>query len=79
MDEGTGDRLIDCLSGGIAMIKVESYPNYQVPAAEMIRREVEIMTGAVRLIETGRQAEEILRNERADIVLVGRGMLKNPF
>jgi NADPH2 dehydrogenase len=45
----------------------------------MIRREVGIMTGAVRLIETGRQAEEILRNERADIVLVGREMLKNLF
>jgi len=71
--------LIDCSSGGIAMIKVGSYPNYQVPAAELIRREVGIMTGAVGLIETGRQAEEILQNGRADMVFIGREMLKDPF
>ena len=74
-----GIDLIDCSSGGMGMIKVDSYPNYQVPAAELIRREVGILTGAVGLIETGRQAEEILRNGRADIVLVGREMLKDPF
>ncbi|ATI80757.1 oxidoreductase [Sphingobium yanoikuyae] len=74
-----GVDLIDCSSGGMAMVKVDSYPNYQVPAAELIRREVGIMTGAVGLIETGRQADEIIRNRRADIVLVGREMLKDPF
>ena len=37
------------------------------------------MTGAVGLIETGRQAEEIIRNGRADLVLIGREMLKDPF
>lgn len=74
-----GIDLIDCSSGGIAMLKVDSYPNYQVPAAELIRREVGIMTGAVGLIETGRQADEIIRNGRADMVLVGREMLKDPF
>lgn len=74
-----GIDLIDCSSGGIAMIKVETYSNYQVPTAELIRREVGVMTGAVGLIETGRQADEIIRNGRADIVLVGREMLKDPF
>ena len=74
-----GIDLIDCSSGSIAMLKVESYPNYQVPAAELIRREVDIMTGAVGLIESGRQADEIIRNGRADLVLVGRAMLKDPF
>ncbi|MBB3349269.1 NADPH dehydrogenase NamA [Sphingomonas sp. BK069] len=74
-----GIDLIDCSSGGMAMIKVDSFPNYQVPAAERIRREVGIPTGAVGLIETGRQADEIIRNGRADIVLVGREMLKDPF
>lgn len=71
--------LIDCSSGGIAMVPVNTYPNYQVPAAELLRKELKIMTGAVGLIETGRQAEEILQNGRADIVLVGREMLKDPF
>ncbi|MET8979277.1 NADPH dehydrogenase NamA [Streptomyces sp. NPDC004539] len=74
-----GVDLIDASSGGIAPVKVDSYPSYQVPAAELIRREVGIRTGAVGLIESGRQAEEILRNGRADIVLVGREMLKDPF
>lgn len=74
-----GVDLVDCSSGGIAMIKVDSYPNYQVPAAELIRWQVGIMTGAGGLIETGRQADEIIRNGRADIVLVGREMLKGPF
>jgi NADPH2 dehydrogenase len=74
-----GVDLIDCSSGGIAMIKVNTYPNYQVPAAELLRRHLGVMTGAVGLIETGRQAEEILRNGRADMVFVGREMLKDPF
>lgn len=74
-----GVDLIDCSSGGIAMLSVDAYPNYQVPAAEVLRREVGILTGAVGLIETGRQAEEILRNGRADMVLIGREMLKDPF
>lgn len=71
--------LIDVSSGGIAPVKINSYPGYQVPAAELIRRQVGIKTGAVGLIENGRQAEEIVRNDRADIVLIGREMLKDPF
>lgn len=71
--------LIDASSGGIAPVKISSYPGYQVPAADLIRREVGIKTGAVGMIETARQAEEIVGNGRADIVLVGREMLKDPF
>ena len=74
-----GVDLIDCSSGGMAMIKVNTYPSYQIPAAELLRKELGIKTGGVGLIETGRQAEEILQNGRADIVLVGREMLKDPF
>ncbi|WP_369039229.1 NADPH dehydrogenase NamA [Stenotrophomonas maltophilia] len=74
-----GVDVIDCSSGGIAMVKVESYPNYQVPAAELLRNSVDIKTAAVGLVENGRQAEEILRNGRADFVFVGREFLKDPF
>lgn len=74
-----GVDLIDCSSGGMAMASVDTFPNYQVPAAELLRRELGILTGAVGLIETGRQAEEIVRNGRADMVFVGREMLKDPF
>jgi NADPH2 dehydrogenase len=48
-----GIDLIDCSTGGIAMVPVNTYPNYQVPAAEMLRQELGIKTGAVGLIETG--------------------------
>lgn len=71
--------LIDCSSGGIKMVKVQSYPNYQVPAAQLLREKLGIATGAVGLIQNGRQAEEILQNGRADLVFVGRQMLRDPF
>ncbi|MBN3780551.1 NADPH dehydrogenase NamA [Burkholderia sp. Ac-20345] len=74
-----GVDLIDCSSGGIKMVKVQTYPGYQVPAAELLRKEVGIATGAVGMITNGRQAEEILRNGRADLVFVGREMLRDPF
>jgi len=74
-----GVDLIDCSSGGIAPVKVDSYPNYQVPAADKIKNIVDIPTGAVGLITTGRQAEEILKNNRADLIFIGREFLKNPF
>ncbi|MGN7861260.1 NADPH dehydrogenase NamA [Microbacterium sp. 22303] len=74
-----GVDLIDASSGGVVPAVLSTFPNFQVPAAELIRREVGIATGAVGQIETGRQAEEILRNGRADLVLVGREMLKDPF
>lgn len=74
-----GVDLIDCSSGGILPVKVTSYPNYQVPASELLRKELGIATSAVGLIQTGRQAEEILRNGRADLVFIGRQMLRDPF
>lgn len=74
-----GVDLIDCSSGGIKMIKVNTYPNYQVPASELLRKELAIATSAVGLIQSGRQAEEILQNGRADLVFVGRQMLRDPF
>lgn len=74
-----GVDLIDASSGGTAPVKVSSFPGFQVPAAELIRREVGILTGAVGRIETGQQAESILGNGRADLVFIGREMLKDPF
>lgn len=74
-----GVDLIDASSGGSAPVAVAAFPGYQVPAAELIRREVGIATGAVGLIQNGPQAEEIVRNGRADLVFVGREMLKDPF
>lgn len=54
-------------------------PNYQVPFAEKIRREAGIPTGAVGLITEPEQAEEILRSGKADVILLGRELLRNPY
>jgi len=72
--------LIDCSSGGVSPgQKIPSlHPGYMVPFAETIRREAGIATGAVGLIQTGHQAAEIIGNERADIVFIGRAMLHDP-
>ncbi len=76
-----GVDLIDCSSGGVvhAQAPIEVYPSYQVRYAETIRHEVNIPTGAVGWIRDGNQAEEIVRNERADLVFIGRAMLNNPY
>jgi len=74
-----GVDLIDCSSGGIAPVKVPSFPGYQVPAATRLKTELGIMTGAVGLIETGDLAADIIGNNRADLVLIGRAMLRDPF
>ena len=76
-----GVDLIDCSSGGVvhAQTPIEVYPSYQVRYSETIRLEADIPTGAVGWIRDGNQAEEILRNDRADLVFIGRAMLNNPY
>ena len=73
-----GADLIDCSSGGnIHDAKIPVGPGYQVPFAEMIRKSG-IMTGTVGMITEARQAEEIISAGRADLVLLGRELLRNP-
>jgi 2,4-dienoyl-CoA reductase-like NADH-dependent reductase (Old Yellow Enzyme family) len=75
-----GIDLIDCSSGGnIATATVPFAPDYQVPFAERIKREAAIATGAVGLITTPAQANEIIRRERADVVLLARELLRQPY
>jgi 2,4-dienoyl-CoA reductase-like NADH-dependent reductase (Old Yellow Enzyme family) len=74
-----GADLIDCSSGGnIHDAKIPVRPGYQVPFAEMIRK-AGIMTAAVGMITEARQAEEIISAGQADLVLLGRELLRNPF
>ena len=71
--------LIDCSSGGMSPAqRLPLHPGYQVPFAEKVRREAGIPTGAVGLIRTAQQAEEILANGRADLVVVARMLLDDP-
>jgi 2,4-dienoyl-CoA reductase-like NADH-dependent reductase (Old Yellow Enzyme family) len=75
-----GVDLIDCSSGGISLEqKIPLGPGYQVPFAERIRREVGIPTGAVGLITDAPQADEIVRSGQADLVLLARQFLRDPY
>jgi 2,4-dienoyl-CoA reductase-like NADH-dependent reductase (Old Yellow Enzyme family) len=75
-----GVDLMDCSSGGLvpdAKIKVE--PGYQVPFAEKIRHDANIATAAVGFITEPKQADDIVRSGKADVVLLARQMLAVPF
>ncbi|NMD70229.1 NADPH dehydrogenase NamA [Bacillus sp. DNRA2] len=74
-----GVDLIDVSSGGLIPKGVASYPGYQVPFAEKIKHGASIATGAVGLITEPLHAEEILQNERADLILLGRELLRDPY
>jgi 2,4-dienoyl-CoA reductase-like NADH-dependent reductase (Old Yellow Enzyme family) len=74
-----GVDLIDCSSGGLtAPNNIPVAPNYQVPFAEKIRQEVGIKTGAVGMITNSKQAEAIVANSQADLVLFARESLRDP-
>lgn len=74
-----GVDLIDCSSGGnIYNAEIPFRPDYQVPFSDAIRK-TGILTGAVGLITTARQAESILNEEKADLVFLGRELLRHPY
>jgi 2,4-dienoyl-CoA reductase-like NADH-dependent reductase (Old Yellow Enzyme family) len=77
-DEGVD--LIDCSSGGnIAKAKIPIAPGYQIPFSEKIKKETGILTGGVGLITEPKQADEIIRTGEADLVLLAREILRNPY
>jgi len=75
-----GVDLIDCSSGGgVFNAAVPIGPGYQVPISDAVRKGANILTAAVGLITAPAQADEIIRNNRADLVLLGREMLRDPY
>ena len=75
-----GVDLVDCSSGGAVLHQqIPLAPGYQVAFAERIRKEAGIATGAVGLITTSQQADEIVRSEKADLVLLARAFLRDPY
>lgn len=75
-----GVDVIDCSTGGnIPGVKIPLVPGYQVPFAETIKKEANILTGAVGLITTATQAEAILQNQQADLIFIARASLRNPY
>ncbi|MCK2158146.1 MULTISPECIES: NADPH dehydrogenase NamA [Exiguobacterium] len=72
--------LLDCSSGAVVANAVpDVYPGYQVPYAAEIKQATGIKTGAVGLITTATLAEEIIRSERADVILLARELLRQPY
>jgi 2,4-dienoyl-CoA reductase-like NADH-dependent reductase (Old Yellow Enzyme family) len=75
-----GVDLIDCSSGGnVPAAQIPVGLGYQVPFAERIRREANVAAGAVGLIVTAEQANEIIASGRADCILLAREMLRDPY
>jgi 2,4-dienoyl-CoA reductase-like NADH-dependent reductase (Old Yellow Enzyme family) len=75
-----GVDLIDCSSGGnVARANIPVGPGYQTPFAERIRRDVGIPTGAVGGITAAAQADHIVRTGQADLALLAREMLRDPY
>ena len=75
-----GANFIDCSSGAVVRDqKIVIEKNYQVPFAAQIRKEANIATGAVGLITDALQAEKILQAGKADLIFLGREMLRNPY
>ncbi len=75
-----GADLIDCSSGGnIPNVKIPAGPDYQVEFAEAVGKGADILTGAVGIITEPDQAERIIAGGRADIVLLAREMLRDPY
>jgi 2,4-dienoyl-CoA reductase-like NADH-dependent reductase (Old Yellow Enzyme family) len=75
-----GVDLMDCSSGGnVADAKISLGPGYQVPFAEQVRREAGILTGAVGMITDAQQADDIIRSGKADVVLLAREFLRDPY
>ena len=74
-----GVDLIDCSSGGNILAKIPLKPGYQVEFAERIRKASGVMTGAVGLITEAEQADEIIKGGQADMVLLARELLRDPY
>jgi 2,4-dienoyl-CoA reductase-like NADH-dependent reductase (Old Yellow Enzyme family) len=75
-----GVDLVDCSSGGLVPnAKIPVGPCYQVPFADAIRRDAKILSGAVGMINTPQQAEATIRDGKADVVLLAREFLRDPY
>lgn len=72
--------LIDCSSGGISPhAKIAAGPGYQVGFAAAIKQQTGMPTGAVGIITNATQAEEILQQQQADLIIMAREFLRHPY
>lgn len=74
-----GIDLVDVSSGAVVPAPIKPFPGYQVPYSDSIKHHADISTGTVGLIVNAMQAEEILQNDRADLIFIGRELLRDPY
>jgi NADPH2 dehydrogenase len=74
-----GVDLVDCSSGGVVNVRPPSAPGYQVPFASCVRAEGEVPTAAVGLITQPEQADAVLASGGADLIALGRALLRVPY
>ena len=74
-----GINLVDVSSGGVVSVAPNAFQGYQVKFAEIIKEQTGIPVVAGGLIIDPNMAEEILQNNRADMVFIGRALLRNPY
>jgi NADPH2 dehydrogenase len=74
-----GIDIINVSSGAVVPARIKAYPGYQIKFAEVIREKTELPVIAGGLITRADMAEEILQNNRADMIFLGRVLLRNPY
>src|SRR5262249_49749878 len=75
-----GVDLVDCSSGGNwPGVRIPIGPGYQTVLSDQLRREAGIPTGAVGLIVDPAQADHVIRTGQADVVLLARQLLRDPY
>ena len=77
--QAAGADLFDISTGGLTVTqRIPLSPGYQVPFAEQVREQADVPVSAVGLITTAAQAEEVVASGRADAVMMGRQMMRDP-
>ncbi len=80
MLKDSGADVITASAGGFVFLdKAKVFPNYQVPFATRIKQETGVLTAAVGAITEAQQANEILLHEQADLIVIAREHLRNPY
>ncbi|MCL2322580.1 MAG: NADPH dehydrogenase NamA [Oscillospiraceae bacterium] len=74
-----GVDIINVSSGGVVSISPKVYPGYQLKYAELIKKEANVPVIAGGLLTEVLHMEEILSNDRADLIFLGRELLRNPY
>ncbi|MEG1254454.1 NADPH dehydrogenase NamA [Clostridium sp.] len=74
-----GVDVVDVSTGAVVNARINTFNGYQISSAEIIRKSTEIPVIAGGLITSLDMANEIIMNDRADLVFLGRLLLRSPY